>query len=205
VAPPPTAVETAKEVIAQAKEDAGKNAEADVAALSAIQAVRDTDISNAKPQENPTDTPLQADFLPGTRVNDFTRLPVRVYDEISTVVRECTRPNEYKYLWAHPDKISGLRLQGYRHVLYDGGPGSGVASRGFVGTALYERTLDNHVRNGDTLLMYAPMKLYEEIRKEQHQRNEDYNRAAEESFHDQGYQRGVRTFKEVDGGRVERN
>jgi hypothetical protein len=141
----------------------------------------------------------QADFIPGTLRPDPTYLPERVYDEGSGVDRQVTRPSEYHYIWVVGEKITQFRTNGYKFCLHDGGPQSGLANRGFLGTGLYERTLDNHIRNGDTFLMYAPMRLYEQMVQADRDQVDAWTIAAQKDLHNEGYRRGVRTFEEEDG------
>jgi hypothetical protein len=141
----------------------------------------------------------QADALPGTLRPDPTYLPEHAYDEGSLVSRRVTLPNEYHYIWVVDVKVTQFRALGYKFCIHDGGPQSGLAEGGFRGTGLYERTLDNHIRNGDTFLMYAPLRLYEQMQQRDRDQIEAWTVAAQRDLHNEGYKRGVRTFEEVDG------
>ena len=82
---------------------------------------------------------------------------------------------------------------------YDGGNLSGLAAGGLRGSNMFERTIDVHVRNGDTFLMFAPTRLFDSLVEEDRLQGEHWQSAAEEDHHNLGYKYGVRTFKEVDG------
>ncbi len=158
-------------------------------------------LEGAKPERSSHDPVMQnqRDFIPGTRRHDLSRLPEFAYDEGTQVVRRVSLPKEYHYVWVHPDKLDTMHSFGYRMVRYDGGSLSGLAAGGLRGTNMFERTIDVHVRNGDTFLMFAPEKLYQAMREEQRLQGEHWQTAAEEDHHNLGYRYGVRTFKEVDG------
>ena len=84
-------------------------------------------------------------------------------------------------------------------VRYDGGNLSGLAAGGLRGTNMFERTIDVHVRNGDTFLMFAPERLYNAMVEEDRKQADYWQNAAEQDHHNLGYRHGVRTFNEVDG------
>ena len=158
-------------------------------------------LEGAKPEGSSYDPVMnnQRDFIPGTRRHDLTRLPEFAYDETSQSVRRASLPKEYHYVWVHPDKLDQMHGKGYRMARYDGGNLSGLATGGLRGTNMFERTIDVHVRNGDTFLMFAPMRLWEQLMAEDAQQAEHWQSAAEQDHHNLGYKHGVRTFKEVDG------
>lgn len=141
----------------------------------------------------------QDDYIPGTRVLDIQMVPKRAYDENLGRSRQVGLPNDYHYCWVHTDKITQFRIQSYKFCGYNGGAGSGLADGGFSGTGIYEKTFDNHVRNGDMLLMWIPMRQYEAIGQEVAEFNDRMEGIAEGEIHNEGYRRGIRTFKEVDG------
>lgn len=158
-------------------------------------------LEDAKPEASSYDPVMQhqRDFIPGTRRHDLTRLPEFAYDETSQTVRRVSLPKEYHYVWVHPDKLDSMHGKGYRMVRYDGGNLSGLASGGLRGTNMFERTIDVHVRNGDTFLMFAPDRLFRAMEAEDRLQGEHWQSAAEEDHHNLGYRYGVRTFKEEDG------
>lgn len=160
------------------------------------------DVSGVSPTTDASTDPGQADYIPGTRPPDLTYLPDTVYDEHRRISRPCARKNEYHYCFVEAGKINQFKVNGYRFCLYDGGQGSGLAPGGLGGTYLFERTLDNHVRHGDTFLMYLPMRAYEALSAEMRKKLDAWNMAAETDFMNEGYRRGVRTFKEVDGVQI---
>lgn len=157
------------------------------------------EITGRSPVNIATESRAQADFLPGTRMPDPTYLPEFAYDETAGVSRRVTIPTEYHYIWVVDLKLTRFRTLGYRFCLHDGGSLSGLANRGLLGTGLYERTLDNHVRNGDTFLMFAPLRLYEQMQQADRDQMEAWSQAAQKDLHNEGYARGVRTFEEIDG------
>lgn len=161
-------------------------------------------LADAKPEASSYDPVMQnqRDYLPGTRQRDLTRLPEFAYDEKLGKSRRVSIPSEYHYVWVHPSKIDRFHLDGYRLVIYSGGQNSGLAEGGLSGTNMYEQTLDKHVRNGDTFLMYAPMRLYAQLVKEDAERCAEWESAAENDHHNLGYRYGVRTFKEKDGQQI---
>ena len=157
------------------------------------------DLLGRKPTQDPSSSPAQADFLPGSRVSDITYIPDYVEDEDTNTVRRCKLPHEYHYVWVEGSKRPTYRMNGYRFVLYDGGHGSGLAERGFLGTGLFERTADNHVWHADCYLMYCTNSAYERIKQDDKDLLDKYNAAAESDIHNYGYRYGVRTFKEENG------
>jgi hypothetical protein len=166
-----------------------------------LQTTPDEQYDGAKPEGSSYD-PVeqnQRDFVPGTRRHDLTRLPEFAYDETSGTVRRVSLPKEIHYVWVHPDKLDTMHSKGYRMVRYDGGNQSGLAQGGLRGTNMFERTIDVHVRNGDTFLMFAPERLYLAIQAEDAEQMRKWEDAAEQDHHNLGYRYGVRTFKEVDG------
>jgi len=157
------------------------------------------DVSGKSPDTNPSTDPGQADFIPGTRLPDLLSVPEKVYDERTGIERLASLPKEYHYCWVESSKITQFRVWGYRMCLYNGGSLSGLADKGFSGTNLYERTLDNKVRHGDVFLMYVPMRAYENLKAEERKKLEDWNNVPKTEMHNVAYGAGVRTFEEVDG------
>lgn len=141
----------------------------------------------------------QEDYIPGTRVLDIQLVPRRAYDEDLRSVRQVGLPSDYHYCWVHQDKVTQFRIMRYKFCSYSGGGLSGLAERGFQGTGIYEKTFDNHVRNGDMFLMYVPIKQHEVMVQEDAEYASKMESSAENEAHNEGYRRGIRTFKEVDG------
>jgi hypothetical protein len=141
----------------------------------------------------------QEDYIPGTRVLDLQQVPKRIFDEDLKIVRQVGLYDNYSYCWVHQDKITSYRIMGYRFCNYSGGPQSGLAERGFQGTGVYEKTFEMHVRNGDMLLMWIDRRLRDEIEAADVKFRTNLDSAAEDQVHNDGYRRGIRTFKEVDG------
>lgn len=141
----------------------------------------------------------QEDYLPGTRVTDIQMVPTRAYDENIGRVRRLGLPDQYHYCWVHPDKVTSFRVNGYKHVQYNGGSQSGLAEGGFNGTGMYEKTFDNHVRNGDMFLMWIDNRRFEQIERDEIDYRLKLEQAVEDQIHNDGYRRGIRTFKEVGG------
>lgn len=183
--------EALKEVMGQAAAQTG----------DLLQITPDETLEGAKPEASSYDPVMQnqRDFIPGTRRHDLTRLPEFAYDETTQAVRRVSLPKEYHYVWVHPDKLDSMHGKGYRMVRYDGGDLSGLAGGGLRGTNMFERTIDVHVRNGDTFLMFAPERLFEDMVEEDRIQADHWQNAAEHDHHNLGYRYGVRTFKEVDG------
>lgn len=194
-------VEDSKEVAQQALDEImSQAAEKTGSVLSADEGRYD----DAKPEAS-SYAPVeenQRDFIPGTRRPDLTRLPEFAYDESIGRTRRVSRPKEYHYVWVHGAKMDRMHFQGYRLVMYDGGSRSGLADGGLRGTNMFERTLDNHVRNGDTFLMYVPMRLYAQLVLEDAEQAAKWENAAEQDHHNLGYRYGVRTFQEKDGQQI---
>lgn len=157
------------------------------------------DVLGTSPETDATKDVGQADFIPGTVRPDPTYLPDRCYDEGMGSERRVTLKSDYHYCWVVDLKLTQFRSMGYKFCLHDGGSQSGLANRGFLGTGLYERTLDNHIRNGDTFLMFAPVRLYEQFVAEDKRQADAWTIAAETDLANKGYRHGVRTFKEEDG------
>lgn len=143
--------------------------------------------------------PGQADHLPGTRFSDTLYVPDRAYDSDYGDSRQVAMRHEYHYVWVYPDLIPSFKNRGYRQCKYTGGQNSGLAERGFKGTDMFEATLDGNVRNGDIILMYIPLRGYQEHQEAERKFIDDRNMAVSTEMHDEGYRRGIRTFEEKDG------
>ena len=154
-------------------------------------------LADAMPTTDAALDPGQADFIAGTYSGDPTYVPEFVYDDIQNRKRRATMPDDYHYYWISAERMTHHKLLGYRFVEYSGG--KGTAPGGFTGTGLYERTLDNHVRNGDVFLMFTSMRNWEAIQAKHKKINDEINSAAGDGIHNEGYRRGVRTFTEKDG------
>lgn len=163
--------------------------------------VSPVDISGAPTGASSHDNLAQAqdDYIPGTRVLDIQMVPNRAYDEDLGKTRAVGLPNDYHYCWVHTDKITQFRMYGYKFASYNGGPQSGLAPGGFSGTGIYEKTFDNHVRNGDMFLMWCSLRQYEAMSKDDADYRNRMESAVEDEVHNDGYRRGIRTFKEVNG------
>lgn len=183
--------EALKDVMGQAAAQAG----------DLLQTTKEDFYDGAKPESSSYDPVMQnqRDFLPGTRKHDLTKLPEFAYDENSQSVRRVSLPKEIHYVWVHSDKLDTMHSKGYRMARYDGGNQSGLAEGGLRGTNMFERTIDVHVRNGDTFLMFAPERLYVAIMAEDAEQVRRWEDAAEQDHHNLGYRYGIRTFREVDG------
>ena len=176
-----------------------QDAVADILAQAAAQ-VEGGDLpklADAMPETDAALDPGQADFIAGTYSGDPTYVPEFVYDEIQNRKRRATMPDDYHYYWISAERMTHHKLKGYRFVEYSGG--KGTSPGGFSGTGLYERTLDNHVRNGDVFLMFTSMRNWDAIQAENAKINNAINAAAGDGIHNEGYRRGVRTFTEKDG------
>lgn len=206
----PEQVESGKDAVAAKAEKSPEEIKAALKEIMQEAAVQTGDmlhsnegerLAEAKPEASSYDPVMQnqRDFIPGTRRHDLTRLPEFAYDEKEQEVRRVSLPKEIHYVWVHPDKLDSMHSRGYRLACYDGGNQSGLAPGGLRGTNMFERTIDNHVRNGDTFLMFAPARLYEALVEEDAEQSRAWEMAAEEDHHNLGYRYGVRTFKEVDG------
>lgn len=200
IAKAPEVLDT-KEVARKAVEEILSQAAVVAGVDKGLQSVSPVSIEGAKTGASSHDNleHAQADYIPGTRVSDIQQVPSRIYDEETDGVRQVGLPDSYAYCWVHPEKITTYRLSGYRFCIYNGGPGSGLADRGFQGTGVFEKTFDMHVRNGDMFLMYVDRRLHERFEKEDIAMRERHEGSAEGQVHNDGYRRGIRTFKEVNG------
>jgi len=159
------------------------------------------DVSGVSPTTDPSTSPAQADFIPGTRRPDTVYLPERVDDERRGITRPCAMKKEYHYVFVETSLRDAFKARGYRYVLYDGGMGSGLAQYGFSGTDMFERTLDNHVRHGDTFLMYIPRRGYDALVAEEREQIDKWNAVPGTELHNTGYGLGVKTYEEREGQR----
>jgi hypothetical protein len=205
-------LEAQKEAISPEKEvsanvETATKEDVQKAVLDAVKEMR-AEPAILQPQPDYTDAPVetgdevaksQADYIPGTRRFDGLAVPDYVFDEGTNSRRRCGLPQHYKYCWVEQGKLNWFKTSGYRFCYYNGGPNSGLAEGGFKGTFMYERTLDNHVRNGDVLLMWTHLRNWEALQEEERKQIDTWNAAAETDLADRGYRHGVRTFKEVDG------
>jgi hypothetical protein len=198
---------TTKKKTTSKKEPVEETASATEAADAAAEILAKSDnllmsqdsIVGASPEHSASHNPSQRDFIRGTRDIDPTYIPDRCYDEIADCERAVALKNDYHYVWVTDTKINQFKIRGYKFALYDGGNQSGLATGGLRGTYLFERTIDNHVRNGDVFLMWAPRRLYEALVAEDKAEADKWESAAENDVHNLGYRYGVRTFKEKDG------
>lgn len=186
----PDAAKVAAEVLAKADE---------AILAKSVPADYTTDISGmpkADPANNRKHVPQ--DHIPGTKPLDALHFPEFAYDDDRHLVRRISLPNEYHYIWVEGSDIDRFKHNGYRFVLYNGGPGSGIAEQGLSGTYLFHRTLDNHVQRGDVFLMYVPMRRYEEIVRENEERTHNMRNMGHNNFHNISYKYGIRSFHAVD-------
>jgi hypothetical protein len=204
-----TEKKTEESLIVTPQEASSTPDEAAAAAAEILGAAKDQALSQdeyrligASPEHSASHNPNQKDFIPGTRHIDPTYIPDRCYDEIAQTERAVGLKHEYHYIWVTENKINQFKVLGYKFVLYDGGSMSGLAVGGFRGTYLFERTIDNHVRNGDVFLMWCDRRLYEDLQAEDQEQIQKWEAAAENDHHNLGYRYGVRTFKEVDGKQI---
>jgi hypothetical protein len=140
---------------------------------------------------------IPQDSIPGTKPLDALHVPEHAYDDDRHVVRRVTLPQEYHYIWVEGTDIDRFKHNGYKFVLYNGGPQSGLAEQGLSGTYLYDRTLDNHVRRGDVYLMYCSIRRYEEIVREDEERAHNMRNMGHNNFHNISYKYGIRSFHEM--------
>ena len=191
------AVKSKPEASAAKAQDAVADILAQAAEKASVSGGEVPNLADAMPETDAVLDSGQADFLAGTYSGDPTYVPEFVYDEIANRERRATIPDDYHYYWVSQERMTHHKLKGYRYVEYSGGKGS--APGGFTGTGLYDRTLDNHVRNGDVFLMYTSMRNWEAIRKANQEQNIAIDSAVQDGVHNEGYRRGVRTFTEKDG------
>ena len=193
---------TAKEPEATAPDAAKAAAEVLAKSDQAILSQDEDRLIGASPEHSASHNPNNRDYIPGTRSIDPTYIPDRCYDEIAGVDRNVALKSDYHYCWVTDNKINQFKIRGYKFALYDGGQMSGLATGGLRGTYLFERTIDNHVRNGDVFLMWAPIRLFEELCEETDKLTRSRESAATDDIHNLGYRHGVRTFDEVDGKQI---
>ena len=138
------------------------------------------------------------DHIPGTKMLDALHVPEYAYDDDRHVVRRVSLPGEYHYIWVEATDVDRFKHNGYRFCLYDGGNGSGLAHQGLSGTYLYDRTLTNRVMRGDVYLMYAPMRLYAEIVRNDEEMAQKFRSMGHNNFHNIAYRYGLRSFHAVE-------
>jgi hypothetical protein len=150
------------------------------------------------PETHATTSQNQRDFIPGRFIKDPTYVPTFVYDEDSGEKRRVKNEGDYHYVWVTwglGGHINRFKNMGYRCMLYTGGAG-GAEPGGFRGTGMFEPDANNHVVNGDTKLMFAPIRLFHALEEQDRQMVEKVQRAATEDFHNRAYNMGVRSFEE---------
>lgn len=184
------AKKVAEEVIAKANES--------IPLVKSIPTTYEDDISDM-PKNDPGHTKkhVPQDAIPGTRMLDALHVPEFAYDDDSHVTRRVSRPAEYHYCWVEGTDVDAFKHNGYKFVLYNGGPGSGLDGMGFKGTYLYTRTLDNHVQRGDVYLMYCSMRLFEQIVRDNADMAHRLRMMGQNNFANLGYRYGIKTFTEV--------
>lgn len=194
---PAVSTETSKEAAAKAVAEILSQA----SAQSQTALVSPVSIDGAKTGASSHDTLdlNQDDYIPGTRILDIQQVPARAYDEDLGVTRRVGLHGEFHYCWVHTDKVTTFRINGYKFAIYNGGNQSGLADRGFQGTGIYEKTFDQHIRNGDMFLMWITKRHYEALEKDETEQRSRWESAAQDEIHNDGYKRGIRTFREEDG------
>jgi len=140
------------------------------------------------------ESPIQQDFLPGTKLMraDPSYVPETI--EVNGDRRRVYNPIEYKLRWVSSEKVNHWKLAGFNFFPY---------SPIFSGSGLYEKDQDGHIVNGDTRLMYAPMRAWEAIQADIQKQKDLYENVARTDFANTGYKSGIRTFQEFEGGRID--
>ena len=196
--PADVAQAASKEILKKADE------KIDAAKASTLLLAEDDQLGRSADNDTSKNPTVQRDTLPGTRRPDMTYLPEQAYDAEEDRDRRTTLPKDYHYCWVADALVQRFRTLGYKFCLYNGGSQSGLADRGFKGTGLFESTLSKHVRNGDTVLMFTDMRLYEHLSQMDRDQVDKWNRAAQGDLHNLGYRYGIRTFEE-DKGEIKYN
>ena len=158
-----------------------------------------TDDFTGVPTHDPASSPnyVPQDHLPGSRPLDALDLPEFAYDEDVGRVRRITRPTEYHYCWVEGTDVDSFKHRGYMMVQYNGGDRSGLDGYGFKGTTLFTRTQTNWVQRADVYLMYCPIRLYEEIVREDREFCDRMRRMGQNNFMNLAYKYGIQAFTEV--------
>lgn len=150
-------------------------------------------------QEETTDH-VQSDSIPGTRRKDKTYIPKRIYDPDTGNSRPLLF-DELHYMLVDIETIPDYIMDGWKMCLFDGGSLSGLAGSGFSGTgdSVMTRTIHGYCQRGDCRLMWAPHKLWEELRAADEYENSISMQRALGSFANAGYREGIRAEAVVDG------
>jgi len=140
------------------------------------------------------DSPLQKDFILGTKDmrEDVTYVPEVI--QVNGETRRVYNPTEYRLRWVAADKVSHWKLAGFSFFPY---------APIFSGSGLYERDQDGHILQGDTRLMYAPIRAWLALKERIQKKKDLYDNVARTEFANTGYKSGIRTFQEHEGGRLE--
>jgi hypothetical protein len=193
-----------REIELEEKPKTAEEVRAEAANLADLM-VKDPDHWGRSGQTDAPLSPVQADFVPGTKPSDTLYIPERVTEVGSTYSRKCALHDDYMYAWVldtvDHSKVMSYKNNGYKLCLYAGGGLSGLADRGFTNTDLFDNDR-GRVRHGDLLLMWIERRGWDALAKEEKELLESWNRAATDDLHNVGYRHGVRTYTEEDGKQI---
>lgn len=141
-------------------------------------------------------SPVQQDFIPGSRQASEDPLYVPKFIEVKGERRRVYNPDEYVLYWSGQESgdIAFWKSKHYDFFPYD---------PIFTDSGLYERSIHGRVYNGDLVLMFAPIRAWQAFVDEVSKRKDLYENAPRTSFANEGYRHGIRTFREYEGGRIE--
>lgn len=178
--------------------DAIEDQKAAQAALSKLKE-RETELEVAlaedmgKMQERDPDrrlTDATSPFMPA----DYTEIPE--YADIDTGGRRRIKDPERKYRWVRHQgrnpRVSSRRLRGWRPVLFDDL---------FVGTGLYERTVQGYTANGDCILMFISRDGHDRIKAEIEAIRKLRSGSIDAGFHNEMARLGMDSFDEDEDGK----
>ncbi len=189
--PTPPAVQKAiDEVMADAR-----------ARVDAILASEVAQLGTPSANEDEKQARFQRDMLPGRMRKDKTYVPEWIIEDGESTRRQALLYSDYRYALVDVETTGNYLLNGYRLCLFDGGPRSGLAPRGFSGTGdnIFRRTLEGYCQRGDCRLMYIPIRAWELIDEEVRERTAGMVQRTLGNFADAGYSQGIRTFIEAEG------
>jgi hypothetical protein len=129
-------------------------------------------------------------FMP----DDYTEVPE--YADLDGGGRRRIKDPEVKYRWVRYQgrnpRVSSRRLKGWRPVLYDDK---------FIGTGLYEKTVQGYSANGDCILMWISKDGHDRMRRDLEAIRKLRSGIVEDSFHNDMDNLGMDSFIEDEDGK----
>ena len=155
------------------------------------------------PSGNVEDTQehYQADYVPGKKRRDKTRVPEHIYDEDLQRNRPALLLSNYSYVLVPQDDFLDYTGAGFKFCKFDGGSQSGLAFGGFTGTgdAIFTRTLTGNCQRGDCFLMFIPIRAWEAIRQEDLDNQSEAHKKVLGNFYNAGYDVGIKPSAQING------